>query len=210
MPIAVGPSRATRAVQVTASRVGTIDLRGVPGQLTIVGTGSGQVTLTGQLNGAGGAPAVETRLERAARVLVVSIRCASAGPCSENLRLVVPGTTGADVWQPGGRVMMTGLAGPLRITASSVDVSASGLRSTVLAAVITSGHLSAAFTAPPRQVSITLVSAQATLRLSGSVAYRVTQQVTSGYIRVGIPQADSATRTVTARIDSGELELLPS
>jgi hypothetical protein len=123
---------------------------------------------------------------------------------------VVPGTTGTAVWQPGGRVLVTGLAGPLRITASSVDISASGLRSAVLAAVVTSGHLSAAFTAPPRQLSITLASAQATLRLSASVTYRVTQQVTSGYIRVGIPQAENATRTVTARIDSGELELLPS
>ena len=210
MGTAAGHAGTTRAVRVTASRVGAIELRGVPGQLTIVGSGSGQVMLTGQLHGTGGAPAVETRLERAAGVLVVSIRCASAGPCTENLRLVVPGTTGADVWQPGGRVVVTGLAGPLRITAGSVDISASGLRSAVLAAVVTSGHLSAAFTAPPRQVSITLASAQARLRLPASVTYRVTQQATSGYIRVGIPQSDSATRTVAARIDSGELELLPS
>jgi hypothetical protein len=210
MGMAAGQGGTTRAVQVTASRVGSIELHGVPGQLTIVGAGAGQVTLTGQLHGTGGAPAIETRLERAAGVLMVSIRCATAVPCTENLRLVVPGTTSAVVWQPGGRILVTGLAGPLRITASSVDISASGLRSPVLAAVITNGHLSAAFTAPPRQVSITLASAQATLRLSASVAYRVTQQVTSGYIRVGIPQADSATRTVTARIDSGELELLPS
>jgi hypothetical protein len=210
MDMAAGQGGATRAVQVTASGVTTIDVHGVPGQLTIVGTGSGRVMLTGQVHGTGGAPAIETRLERAAGVLVVSIRCASAGPCTENLRLVVPGTTGAGVWQPGGRILVTGLAGPLRITASRVDISASGLRSTVLAAVITNGHLSAAFTAPPRQVSITLASAQATLRLSAGVAYRVTRQVTSGYIRVGIPQADRASRTVTARIDSGELELLPS
>jgi hypothetical protein len=210
MGMAAGPGGTTRAVLVTASRVSAVDLHGVPGQLTIVGTGSGQVMLTGELHGTGGAPAIETRLERATGVLVVSIRCASAGPCTENLRLVVPGTTGAGVWQPGGRILVTGLAGPLRITASSVDISAGGLRSAVLAAVITNGHLSAAFAAPPRRVSITLASAQATLRLSAGVAYRVTQQVTSGYLRVGIPQAASATRTVTARIDSGELELLPS
>jgi hypothetical protein len=209
MGMAAGQGGTTRAVQVTASRVGTVDLHGVPGQLTVVGAGSGQVMLTGKLHGTGGAPAVETRLDRATGVLVVSIRCASAGPCTENLRLVVPGTTGAGVWQPGGRVLVTGLAGPLRITASGVDISAGGLRSTVLAAVITNGHLSAAFTAPPRRVSITLSSAQATLRLSADVAYRVTRQVTSGYIRVGIPQADRAPRTVTAHIDSGELELLP-
>jgi hypothetical protein len=32
----------------------------------------------------------------------------------------------------------------------------------------------------------------------------------SGYVRAAIPQAGTATRTVTARIDSGELELLPA
>jgi hypothetical protein len=76
--------------------------------------------------------------------------------------------------------------------------------------VITSGRLSATFTTPPHQVSITLASAQATLRLPDGAAYRVTQQVTSGYVRVAIPQASSAPRTVTARVDSGELELLPA
>lgn len=77
-------------------------------------------------------------------------------------------------------------------------------------AVITSGHMSATFTTPPRRVSITLASAQATLSLPANASYRVTQQVTSGYVRVAVPQAGGATRVVTARIDSGELQLLPS
>ena len=200
----------TRAVRITAGQVGSIDFQGVPGKLTIAGTGSGRVTLTGQLQADGSAPVVETRLDRAAGVLLVSVRCAPDTQCTQNLRLAVPGSTGADVRQPGGQVVVTGLAGPLSITAANVDISASGLRSTALAAVITSGRLSAAFTTPPRQVSITLTSAQATLYLPARVAYLVTQQVMSGYLRAAIPQAASATRTVTARIDSGELELLPS
>ena len=209
MGMAGGHGSTTRAVQVTVGRVGTIDFQGVPGQLTIVGTGSGQVTLTGQLRGDGSAPAVDTRFDRATGVLVVSVQCAGATQCTQNLRLTVPAGTGTAVRQPGGRIVLTGLAGPLRITAANVDISASGLRSTELAAVITGGHLSAAFTTPPRQVSITLASAQATLRLPDGAAYRVTQQVTSGYVRVAIPQASGAHRSVTVRIDSGELELLP-
>ena len=210
MGMPAGHGGTTRSVQVTASRVGTIDFQGVPGQLIIAGTSSGQVTLTGQLHGDGGAPTVGTRFDRAAGVLVVSVQCAPATQCTQDLRLAVPAGTGAAVRQPRGRVVITGLAGPLRITAANVDISASGLRSTDLAAVITNGHLSATFAAPPRQVSITLASAQATLRLPDRAAYRVTQQVTSGYVRVAVPQASGAPRTVTARIDSGELELLPS
>lgn len=200
---------AVRAVHVTASRVGTVDFQGVPGQLTIVGTGSGQVILTGQLHGTGSRPAIETRRNRAGGVLVLSIRCAPASSCTENLRLTVPGDTSMAVRQPGGKVVVAGLAGPLRITAASVDITASGLRSPSLAAAITNGHLSAAFIAAPVRVSITLASAQATLRLPAGTAYRVEQDVTSGHISVAIPQAGAATRTVTASIHSGELSLLP-
>ena len=203
-------STTTRVVQITAGQVSGIDFQGVPGKLTIVGTGPGQVSLTGQLQADGGAPVVDTRLDRAANVLLVSVQCAPATKCTQDLRLAVPGDTEAAVRQPGGQIVVTGLAGPLRVTATNADVSASGLRSTELTAVITSGHLSATFATAPRQVSITLTSAQATLHLSARVTYQVTQQVTSGYIRVAIPQAASAPRTVTARVDSGELELLPS
>jgi hypothetical protein len=122
----------------------------------------------------------------------------------------VPGVTGAAVWQPGGRVVATGLAGPLRITAANADVRASGLRSADLSAVVTNGHLSAAFTVPPHRVGITLTSAQATVRLPARTGYRVIREVTSGHIRVAIPLTGGATRIVTARIDSGELELLPA
>ncbi len=205
-----GQNATTLAVRIAASSVGVVDFQGVPGQLTITGGKAGQVTLTGQVHGTAGLPVVVTRLDRTAGVLAASIRCASAGPCSQDLRLTVPAGTGTVVWQPGGRVVVAGLAGPLRITAANADITASGLRSPDLSAVITDGHLSAAFTVPPHQVSITLASAQAALRLPVRVAYRVTQQVTSGYIRVAIPQAGSAARTVTARLHSGELELLPS
>jgi hypothetical protein len=34
--------------------------------------------------------------------------------------------------------------------------------------------------------------------------------VTAGYVHVGIPEAERATHTVTARVVSGELELLAS
>ena len=209
MGMPAGHGNTTRAVQVTAGQVGTVDFQGAPGQLAIVGTGSSRVTLTGQLHSDGSAPAVSTRFDRAARILVVSVQCAPATQCTQNLRLAVPAGTGTTVRQPSGRIVLTGLAGPLRITAANADISGSGLRSTELAAVITSGHLSANFATPPRQVSITLASAQATLRLPDGAAYRVTQQVTSGYVRVAIPQASSAPRSVTVRIDSGELELLP-
>jgi hypothetical protein len=89
-----------------------------------------------------------------------------------------------------------------------VDISATGLRSPSLRAAITSGHLSATFAAAPRHIAIALISAQATLRLPPAAGYAIRAQVTAGYMHTGIPQNDSAARTIAVRIDSGELELL--
>lgn len=204
-----GTGSMTRAVSVTAGSVRTVDLEAVPGQLTIVGVAGGRVTLTGQLDWTGHAPVATTRLV-SAHLLRLSYRCAQASPCTANWRLVVPWRTAIELRQPGGHVVVSGLAGPLRITAESVDVSATGLSSPWLQAAITSGHLDAAFDAPPRQVSVNLTSAQATLSLPGTATYAVSARVTAGYVHMGIPEAESATHMVTARVVSGELELLAS
>ncbi len=203
-----GPGGTTQEVSVTAGPVGTVDLQGVPGQVRIIGAATSQVTLTGQLRWAGRSAVVATRVDRG-HVLRLSYRCAVASPCTGNYRLVVPRRTAIVLRQPSGRVIISGLVGSLRITAGSVDIRAAGLRCPSLAAVIRSGHLNAAFDAAPRHVSVMLTSAQATLRLPAGVRYAVSSQVTSGYVHVGIPQASRAARTVTVRIDSGELELLP-
>jgi hypothetical protein len=199
----------THPVSVVAGPAATVELQAAQGQLTIVGSATGLVTLTGELHWTGHAPIASTRLNRVAGILRLSYRCAAASPCGGNYRLVVPRRTAVVVHEPSGHVIITGLAGPLRITARSVDVSATGLRSPSLAARITSGRLSAVFDAAPRRVSITLLSAQATLRLPPGAAYAIRQRVTSGYVDVGIPRAAGATRTITARINTGELELLP-
>jgi hypothetical protein len=196
-------------VSVSAGSVRTVELQAVPGQLTIVGSATGRVTLTGQLDWTGHPPVATTQLNRA-HLLRLTYRCAQASPCTANWRLVVPRRTAVELRQPAGHVAVSGLAGPLRITAESVDVSATGLSSPWLQAAITSGHLYAAFGAPPRQVDVSLTSAQATLSLPGTAAYAVSTQVIAGYVHVGIPQTASPAHTVTARVASGELELLAS
>ncbi len=200
---------ATRTVSVAADSVRAVYLQGAPGQLSIDAVRTSRVTLSGQLHWTAGRSAViVTRPRLAGGVLHLAYRCAAHSPCTQRLRLVVPQHCGIVLREPSGHVIMSGVAGPLWIRARGVDVSAAGLRSPSLAASITSGHLSAVFASPPRRVSITLISAQATLHLPAGAAYRLSQQVTSGYVHAGIRQASAAGRTITARIDSGELELL--
>jgi hypothetical protein len=202
-----GPSD-TRTVSVAADSVRTVDLRGPPGQLTILAAQTSRVTLSGPVHWTGRSAVIVNGPRLIDGVLHLGYRCAAHSPCTGRLRLVVPQHCGIVLRQPSGHVIATGLAGPLRITGRSVDISATGLRSPSLAAAITSGHLSAWFVSPPGRVGLTLVSAQATLHLPATVPYRISPQVASGYVRAGVPQASNADRTITARINSGELELL--
>ncbi len=202
-----GPS-ATRMISVAAGPVRAVDLQGPPGQLSIDAARTGRVTLSGEVHWAGRSAVIVDGPRLTNGVLHLAYRCAAHSPCTGRLRLFVPRHCGIALRQPSGHVTMAGLGGPLRISVRSVDISAAGLRSPSLTASITSGHLSAWFLSPPGRVSLTLVSAQATVHLPASVAYRVSQQVTSGYVHAGIPQASDAGRRITARIASGELELL--
>lgn len=205
-------SPGTVAVSVSAGSVSTVVFHGPPGQLSITGApgaAAGQVTLTGQVHWVPGhRAAVAIGPRQSGHVLRLGYRCAAGSPCTGHLRLTLPEHTALVLDQPSGHVVLYRLAGRVRITASSVDVAASALRSPVLTAVITSGHLSATFVSPPRQLGVTLLSAQATVRLPAGTAYRLSQQVTSGYLHAGVPQSPSASRTISAQITSGELELV--
>jgi len=200
----------SRQVAVTAAQATTVVFQGVPGKLSVVGADTTRVTLTGQLRWTGHAPVPVTRLDQATHALLLSYRCAPASPCTEDFRLVMPITDAIVLRQSSAQLTLSGLAGPVSLAAASVQVIATGLRIPSLVATITSGTLSASFDAAPSLVSVTLASAQATLRLPASTTYRVSQQVTEGNVTTDVPQAGTATHRVTARITSGDLQLLSS
>jgi hypothetical protein len=208
------PAPGSVAVSVSAASVSTVVFNGPPGQLSISGepgnaASAQQVTLTGQVHWVPGhRAAVAIGPRQSGHVLRLGYRCAAGSPCTGHLRLTLPERTALVLDQPSGHVVMYRLAGRLRIYARSVDISASALRSPVLTAAITSGHLSAAFLSPPRQLGVTLLSAQATVLLPRGAVYRVSQQISGGYLAAGVAQSPTASRTITARITSGELALV--
>jgi hypothetical protein len=208
------PAPGSVSVSVSTASVSTVVFDGPPGQLSITGepgnaASAQQVTLTGQVHWVPGhRAAVAIGPRQSGRVLRLGYRCAAGSPCTCHLRLTLPERTALVLDQPSGHVVMYRLAGRLRINARSVDISASALRSPALTAVITSGHLSAAFLSPPRQLAVTLLSAQATVSLPAGSAYRLSQQVSGGYLAAGVAQSPTASRTISAQITSGELALV--
>jgi hypothetical protein len=200
----------SRSVALTSGQVRTVELVGVPGKLAVTAAAGDRAGLTGQIQWNGpGPPHVTSRFDRLTGTLKLSSSCGAGSPCTADYQLTVPRHASLVLFQPSGQVMLTGLAGPVRIGAASVDVTAAGLRSPSLVAYISSGHLDADFAAPPRRLAVTLTSAQATIRLPGSVRYAVRSQVTSGYLRSSIPESASAPRTIDVRVTSGEVALLP-
>jgi hypothetical protein len=211
-PAASAPARSkgpNGQVSVTAAQVAAVIFQGVPGKLSVVGASTTKVSLTGQLRWSGHPPVAVTRREHGGHVLLLSYRCAAASPCTENFRLTVPAGDAIALSQSSAQLTLSGLAGQVSVTAASVLIIATGLRATTLVASVTSGTLTASFAAPPSLVNVTLISAQAALRLPASAAYQVSQQVTDGNVTVAVPRAGTADHRVIAHVTSGDLELLP-
>jgi len=202
-------STGSRGVSVSAGAVRTVYLQAPPGLLVVTGAPGGQARLAGQLHWSGRAPAARVTAGPAG-VLRLWYRCAAASPCTGNLRLTVPGQARLVLGLPSGRMVLSGLTGPVSITAANVSVRASGLRSPSFTAVITSGQLAAAFAGPPRRLQVTLASAQATVRLPGSVGYAVSTRVSSGSVTVGVPRSAASAYRVSIRVDRAQLQLLPA
>src|SRR6202012_6259453 len=104
------------------------------------GSATHQIRLTGQLHWSGHAPyasvraGTPARATAAGRTLHLDYVCATGSPCTEDYLLSVPARTAVVLSQPSGHVIIAGLSAPLRITASSVDISATALRSPSLTA----------------------------------------------------------------------------
>jgi hypothetical protein len=199
----------SRPISVTEAGVGAIDFDGVGGQLTVA-AGPGPVRLSGTLNWTGQAPRASVTRDRTGRALRLSYRCAPASPCTEDYRLTVPAGAALAVRQPSGQIMLAGLSGTLSITAASADVVARQLGVGTLRAVINGGQLIADFVRPPRSVRVQLIRADGTVRVPGMARYRVSQQVSSGSVDIGVPQSGSSGRTIIATVRDSHLALLPS
>jgi hypothetical protein len=204
---ASGAGEPARQVSVTAAHVTSVIFEGVPGKLSVIGTGTTRVSLTGQLRWTGRPPLTATRFEDGGRVLLLSYRCVA---CTEDFQLTVPYGEAVTLNQSSARLTLTGLTGAISITATNVAVIATGLRTTALVASITSGTLTAGFEVAPSLVDVTLRSAQCTLRLPVSVRYQVSQRVADGNVTIAVPQGGTAANRVIAHVTSGDLELLAS
>ncbi|GAA0345754.1 DUF4097 domain-containing protein [Actinoallomurus spadix] len=199
------------------------------GDLTVVGDGTGGVTVDQTLKWAMRKPHVQATWE--GTTLRLSGRCGTRAPlsalsCSVGLRVRVPagvevratsssgtvdaeGLTGpARLSTSSGVVSMRDLAGPVRARATSGVIRGTGLRSGRVDAALSSGSVDLTFAQAPQEVTAKASSGALAVFLPPGQRYQVTTKASFGAPSVeGGLADDTATRRIDARTSSGSIEI---
>ena len=198
-------------IQHAAAGVSTVELDGINGSLTVGVGNSAQISVTAQPAEGHGAPTLALRLNAATHVLALTCSDSNGGTAAacpaSTYAVLVPAHVGVTLHEVSGQAVLTGLSGSVSITAASADTSAQGLRTTDFSAAITSGTLNASFATPPAHVSVSVISAQASLQFPADASYDVRRKSVSADIQVDIPQSSASVHTVQVSATSGEINL---
>jgi hypothetical protein len=200
------------SVQYAAGDVSTVELDGINGNLTVGVSNSSQITATAQPVHGLSAPNLTFHWNAASRTLALecsdSTDNGTATTCpATSYAVLVPAHVGVTLHEISGQASLSGLSGPVSVTASSADTSVRGLRTADFTAAITSGTLDASFATAPTHVSVSVTSAQASLQFPAGASYDVRQRSVSADIQVAIPQSSTSAHTVQVSATSGDINL---
>jgi hypothetical protein len=197
--------------QYGAGGVNAVELDGINGALTVGVSNSSQITVTAQPVDGHGAPGLSFHWDSATHVL--ALECSESNGSTTatcpatTYNVLVPAHVGVTLREVSGQATLDGLSGPVSITASSADTTVRGLSSADFTAAITSGTLDASFATAPTHVSVSVISAQASLQLPANTSYDVEQQTVSADIQIGVPRSSTSAHVVPASATSGEISL---
>ena len=189
--------------------VTTVDLDGFSGNIIVTATATTGISDIVQAgNGQSAADVLDT-YDSATHTL--RLYCAISGGCAaSDYTVTVPEHVGFILRQISGQAQLSGLSGPVSVTATSANTTFTGLATSSFTAVITSGQLNATFAAVPGRVAVSVVSASASVYLPGAAQYAVAQHVDSGNVNVQVPQNPSSANTVDTTVTSGQISLMTS
>ena len=115
----------------------------------------------------------------------------------------------ATVYASAGSVTLAAVStAQLTVHDAAGDVNGTGLASPATTMGAAAGDLSLQYSSVPDMVSLTDSAGDITLRLPlGVTAYRVSAHSDAGSAKVSVPQSPSASRTITARADAGDITI---
>jgi hypothetical protein len=209
--ISVGVSEAFKHDRTTTATVNRhierVVVRAGTGKVHLEGTESQRVMVREQLQWLWRKPVVHTSVHGA--TLTVSGSCPDTGPvnrCKADIDLAIPFDADVVVQGDSGDISAERLAGHLKLTTDSGDVTARDLNAISVAATTNAGDVDVAFTTQPVSVSANSNSGDVLVTVPAGGEYRVDATTAAGDVSVdGVVRNDRALRSISATADAGDV-----
>ena len=202
-----GTHRTTTTYQVSAP-VSTVVVVGHTGNVTVTGGSGPAVSVTQQADYSRTPPTTTHTVS--GNTLTVTYSCPTQVVCGVAYTLEVPRSVAVQVSTGAGTVRLSGLAGSVTAKADVGLISATGLTGASASLTTNVGAISASFAAAPTTVQASASVGAITLRVPGTVSYKVTADAHVGKATVSTRQSPSSAHAITATTDVGAIVIAPS
>ncbi len=210
----------------SVGHVQTLVVNAQVGDVQVTGTSSATVSVTEHVTAGTTAPVTTRRI--AAGTLTLTSTCRSTPVCGASYDISVPRATSVRVTDnvgtirleslsgpvtartDAGRIELGSLSGPVEATTHAGWIHGEGMSSAQATLHVSAGEIDVAFSAPPATVAATTDVGAITLRVPGTVPYRVDATATVGSIQVTVTRSPTASRQITASTATGSVTIEPA
>ncbi|MFI6792491.1 DUF4097 family beta strand repeat-containing protein [Nonomuraea sp. NPDC050383] len=175
---------------------------------TVISEGDGSVVkVVETLRWTSAKPTTEHKVEGDA--LAMRYDCPEAmDNCSVDYTIEVPKGMAVDVATGSGGIRLKALGGPIKTKVGSGDLEGTGLTGTQIKVEAGSGDAMLKYATPPDSVDLVIGSGNAKIELPGG-PYNVDAKAKSGDATVSVKTDHNSPHKVVARVDSGDVSILP-
>ena len=202
-----GTHRLTTVYRVSAP-VSSLAVTSHVGDVTVIGGPAGSAISVTQEAEYSSTPPV-TKPTVSGGTLTVTYTCPVELVCGVAYVIRVPRDMTVQATADAGTIRLTGLGGQVTAKAHVGSITATGLTGSVVSLTTDVGGISATFAAAPGTVQAATRVGAITLRVPGSVSYKVSVDDHLGKATVSVPQSASSPHAITATVDVGAVLIGP-
>jgi hypothetical protein len=209
-----GPHQIRGGYQVTSvytisSPVSALQVNEATGSITVTGSQRSTISVTERVTFHGSTPTMVRNLT-GKTVTLQEGECSGEPLCVVTYEIQVPRGLAVDV-QSEGNIRLSSLAGSVAALAGTGTITADGLSSREAGFTDLSGNIDATFTAPPTMVHASGSGGDVTVRVPGTVSYRVEIPTWSGgTTAIRVRQSSRSGHVIVAGSNQGAVVVTPS
>ena len=179
------------------------------GDITVIGGGltTSAATVTQEADYSSSPPATSRTIS--GKTLTVTYTCPVQLVCGVAYIVRVPRDVTVQATAGAGAIRLTGLGGRVTAKADVGSIAATGLTGSVVSLTTDVGGISATFAATPTTVQAMTRVGGITLRVPGTVSYKVSVDAHLGKATVSIPQSSSSPHAIAVTDDVGTVLIGP-